>query len=76
MEDYITIRRASQLLGISVQAVYRLIERGRIGRRRIGATWMVKRSRVLELLGDQDYRARSDRARPHEPFLPGGSEDE
>lgn len=58
MEQYISVKQASYLLGISTQAVYRLIDRGTLAGSVVGATRVVKRTAIAQLLATPEYSKR------------------
>ena len=62
MEEFLTVATVAKRLGISLQAVYRLIERGTLRSRRIGRQRMIHRDWVAKLQNDPEYQARSERA--------------
>lgn len=62
MDEFLTVAMVAKRLGISLQAVYRLLERGTLRSRRIGRQRMVHRDWVAKLQQDPDYQARSERA--------------
>lgn len=63
MEDFISVKVASTLLGNTPQAVHRLITRGTLGAKRVGLTLVLSRRAVLELRDNPGYRARAARGR-------------
>jgi excisionase family DNA binding protein len=56
--NILSVREGAQLLGISPQAVYRLIDRGTLASITIGANRFLRRESVEALLRDDGYRSR------------------
>lgn len=61
MEHLISTGRAAELLGISRQAVWRLVGRGRLPSRWVCGRLLLDRRQVLDLGADADYQRKSRR---------------
>lgn len=58
---FLTVRQAASILGVTVQAVYRLIDRGTLAVAVIGSYKVVREDAVRGLLGDEEFQKRSRR---------------
>lgn len=63
MKDYLSIKEVAQDLGVTVQSVYRLIDRGTLGCVTIGAQRCVKPGALKALKESPDYIRRARAAR-------------
>lgn len=58
---FLTVRQVAQMLEVSVQAVYRLIDRGTLASAVIGSYKVVREDSVRTLMGDEAFQKRSRR---------------